>query len=223
MYDRIINLFTQEKLDILKTKHVLIVGVGGVGSGAAECLVRSGVRNLSIIDFDNYEESNLNRQLHATRNVIGKAKVDVVKSHLLMIDNTLNINAYNMRLDKESKFDFSNIDYIIDACDSVDAKIYLIKKAKELNIKLISSLGVGNRLDSSKISINTLNKTINDPLGKKLRHELKKDNYYDDVVVVSSCELPKKLNPVSSYIGVSLSAGILLADYIIKDVLNEKN
>lgn len=223
MFNRLNGLFSENVLNKLNSIKVLLVGVGGVGSFCLEALVRSGIKNITIIDFDEYEESNLNRQLHSNKTVIKKKKVDVLKDEMLLINNDLNINALDMYVDDKSNIDFNNFDYIIDACDSIKAKILLITKAKEYNKKIIVSLGVGNRINPKDLEITTLKKTINDPLGKKLRHELNKIDFTYEVKVISSKELPKKINPVSSYIGVSATAGLLLADYVVKDVYNEYN
>lgn len=223
MFNRLNGLFSENVLNKLNSINVLLVGVGGVGSFCLEALVRSGIKNITIIDFDEYEESNLNRQLHSNKTVIKKKKVDVLKDEMLLINNDLNINALDIYVDDKSNINFNNFDYIIDACDSIKAKILLITKAKEYNKKIIVSLGVGNRINPKDLEITTLKKTINDPLGKKLRHELNKIDFTYEVKVISSKELPKKINPVSSYIGVSATAGLLLADYVVKDVYNEYN
>lgn len=217
MYERIKDLLDLEKL---KKVNILLVGVGGVGSACFEVLIRSGVQNITIIDFDYYEESNLNRQLNSSINVIGKKKVEVLYNHAKEINKDINVEIRDEFIKKDSIIDYKKYDYIIDACDSIEAKILLITKADENNVRIISSLGVGNRVKPSDLSINTLNKTVNDPLGKKLRQNLRKIGFKSDVKVVSSKELPIKKTPVSSYIGVSSYAGILLADYVIKEVIN---
>jgi tRNA A37 threonylcarbamoyladenosine dehydratase len=217
MYERIKDLLDLEKL---KKANILLVGVGGVGSACFEVLIRSGVQNITIIDFDSYEDSNLNRQLNSNLNVIGKKKVEVLYNHAKSINKDINIEIRDEFLKKDSIINYKKYDYIIDACDSIEAKILLITKAYENDVKIVSSLGVGNRVNPSDLSINTLNKTVNDPLGKKLRQNLRKIGFKSDVKVVSSKELPIKKTPVSSFIGVSSYAGILLADFVIKEVVN---
>lgn len=221
MFNRLKGLFTEDDFYRLTNQNILLVGVGGVGSFCLEALVRMNVQNITIIDFDIYEESNINRQLHSSISTIGKKKIDVLKKAMEEINPNVNINAIDMYVDDKSNIDFNEYDFIIDACDSIKAKILLITKAKEYNKKIIVSLGVGNRLNPSDLEMNTLRKTVNDPLGKKLRHEMNKLGLDIDVPVVSSKELPKKINPVGSYIGVSATAGLLLADFVVKEVCYE--
>lgn len=218
MEERLINLFGKDNIEKIKKTNVLLVGVGGVGSVCFETLIRCGIKNITIIDFDTYEESNLNRQIHSNIKNIGMKKVDVLKEYAQNIDQNINITTLDTYLDDTSQLDFSKYDFIIDACDSIKAKYFLIKESIKNNINIICSLGVGNRKDSTKLEITTLRKTVNDPLGKKLRHYLNKEGIKEDVKVVSSKELPIKSNPISSYIAVSAHAGLLLADYVIKEV-----
>lgn len=220
MEERLIRLFGIENLSLLKTKNILLVGIGGVGSFCFETLIRCGINNITVIDFDTYEESNLNRQLYALHSTIGKKKIDTALERAKDINPNCNIIVYDEFLDINSNLDFSKYDYIIDACDSVPAKVNIILKAKEYGIKVISSLGIGNRVRPEMVKISTLKESLSDPLGKKLNHYLvKKYNFLDDVVVVKSSEKPIKSEPVSSYVCVTSIAGILLADYVIKDII----
>ncbi len=219
MYDRLKGLFGLTKLDNLAQKNILLVGVGGVGSAVFEVLIRSGIQKLTIIDFDKYEISNLNRQLNSSTKTINHSKVSVLKEHALEINPNICIEVLDTFFDEKTDLDFQPFDYIIDACDSIQAKVSLIEKCHALGKKIICSLGVGNRIEPQKLEITTLKKTVNDPLGAKLRHELNKIAFEGDVVVLSSKELPIKSHPVSSYIGVSMTAGILIADYVIKDLI----
>lgn len=223
MYTRLTDLFGLEKLNKLHDINILLVGVGGVGSLCFETLIRSGIQRLTIIDFDTYEESNLNRQLHSNINNLGRKKVQVLAEYAAQINPNIKIIARDEFLNHESSINFQDYDYIIDACDSIEAKVYLIKNAYQNNLKIISALGVGNRLNIQDLIVTKIFQTSNDPLAKKLRQALKKENIIYNIPVVCSKELPIKKTPVSSYIGVSASAGILLADYVIKDVLNENN
>ena len=223
MNQRLEGLFSQTELNKLQNANILLVGVGGVGSFCFETLIRTGIKNITIIDFDTYELSNFNRQLHANINTLDHKKVDVLKKHAKNIDANININTYDLYLDENSNIDFSKYDFIIDACDSIKAKIYLIKMAYQFHKKIICSLGVGNRLNPLMLDVTDLNKTYNDPLAKKLRNELNKIDFTGNVKVVFSKELPIKKSPVASYMAVSSSAGILLADYVIKEVVKNEN
>lgn len=223
MYDRIIKLIGEDALNTIKSKHVLIVGIGGVGETAAETLVRSGIGKITVIDGDVFNESNLNRQILATTNEIGLSKVDVCKKRLLAINPDLDVNIYNAFLNTENSSILTKYDYIIDACDDINAKILLIKYAQNNNIKIISSMGTGKRLDPSKVKISTLNKTYNDPLAKVMRKRVKDEGLKLNVPVVFSEELPLNNDEViGSMMFVPSSAGLMLAYYVINDIINKK-
>ena len=224
--DRILKIIPKEKLDVIQNLKVLIVGVGGVGGYALESLVRTGIKNITIIDKDKIDESNLNRQIIALKSNINKSKVEEAKKRALDIRNDININAYELFLDKNnlvSTLDENKYDYIIDACDNVTVKLELIKYAQKNNIELISSLGTGNRLNPEELKITTLDKTYNDPLGKVLRKLVKDNNLNKKVTVLWSKEIPIKTldRTPGSLMFVPASAGILIASYIIRKELNK--
>ena len=204
MYDRIEKLIGKDNLDKINQKHILIVGLGGVGGTAFEALIRSGFLNFTIVDNDKFEISNLNRQILCLRNDLGKNKVDVAKIR------TLNINLENI----------NKIDYIIDACDDIKGKKKLIKFANDNQINIISALGMGKRIDPTKVIITRLDKTHNCPLAKKLRYELRSQNICIKIPVVFSEEIPKNNNNiVSSCIFVPSVAGLYLASYVFNDII----
>lgn len=224
--DRILKIIPKEKLDVIQNLKVLIVGVGGVGGYALESLVRTGIKNITIIDKDKIDESNLNRQIIALKSNINKSKVEEAKKRALDIRNDINIKTCELFLDKNnlvSTLDENKYDYIIDACDNVTVKLELIKYAQENNIELISSLGTGNRLNPEELKITTLDKTYNDPLGKVLRKLVKDNNLNNKVTVLWSKEIPIKTldRTPGSLIFVPASAGILIASYIIRKELNK--
>ena len=221
MKERLINLFGESNLEKIKNAHILLVGIGGVGSFCFETLIRCGVENITVIDFDSYEESNLNRQLYATLDTLGKKKIDTALIRAKSINENVNINVLDTFLDFNSDFDFSSYDYIIDACDSVSAKANLIINAKKYNKKIIVSLGIGNRVCPELVCKSTLKESLFDPLGKKLNHYLiKKCEFFDNVNVICSKEKPIKSQPISSYVCTTSVAGIYLSDYVIKDIIN---
>ena len=221
MKERLINLFGENNLEKIKNAHILLVGIGGVGSFCFETLIRCGVENITVIDFDTYEESNLNRQLYATLDTLGKKKIDTALARAKSINENVNINVFDAFLDFNSDFDFSSYDYIIDACDSVSAKANLIINAKKYNKKIIVSLGIGNRVCPELVCKSTLKESLSDPLGKKLNHYLiKKCEFFDNVNVICSKEKPIKSQPISSYVCTTSVAGIYLSDYVIKDIIN---
>ena len=221
MKERLINLFGIENLEKIKNTNILLVGIGGVGSFCFEELIRCGVENITIIDFDVYEESNLNRQLYATLNTIGKKKIESAYERGKSINKNAKITILDTFLNLNSDFDFSSYDYIIDACDSVPAKANLIINAKKYNKKIIVSLGIGNRVCPELVCKSTLKESLSDPLGKKLNHYLiKKCDFNENVNVICSKEKPIKSQPISSYVCTTSVAGIYLSDYVIKDIIN---
>lgn len=221
MYERIIGLIGIDNFNKIKNTKILLVGVGGVGGFAYEALIRSGFQNITIIDKDKVELSNLNRQLIANLKTINKPKVDIAKSNALNINENIKINAIEAYLSKDNINILENdYNYIIDACDTLNTKLELIRYAQTNNIKIISSMGVGNRVDASKIEISTLDKTYNDPLAKKLRKLVKDNHLNTKVKVVYSKELPNKKGKVDSMITSPGIAGLLIVNYIINDIIN---
>lgn len=220
MFERTINLIGTDNFNKISNLNILLVGLGGVGSFVFESLIRAGVNNLTIVDYDVVTLSNINRQLVANLNTVGRKKIDVAIEHAKEINNKININALDIKITSENINNLKNdYDFIVDACDSIDAKISLIKFAKEHNIKIISSMGMGNRLKPQNIKISSLNKTINDPLAKKLRNILRKENINLNIPVVFSEELPIKKDAINSLVTVPSIAGIYITSYIINSVI----
>lgn len=224
MFDRTLKIMDEPLLENIKKQKILLVGVGGVGGFALESLIRLGFQNITIVDADIIEESNLNRQIISTRDNLGKNKVEVAKGRALSINPNANITTYNLFL-KEENMDTifqEKYDYIIDACDTITTKYLLIKKALEANAKIISCMGTGNRLDPSKVTITRLDKTNNDPLASAMRTILRKNNVSLKVPVVWSSEIPKKNKEkaVGSIVLVPAAAGLQLVYYILNDLIN---
>ena len=220
MFERTINLIGTDNFNKISNLNILLVGLGGVGSFVFESLIRAGVNNLTIVDYDVVTLSNINRQLVANINTLGRKKIDVAIEHAKEINNKINIKALDIKITSENiNILKSDYDFIVDACDSIDAKISLIKFAKEHNIKIISSMGMGNRLKPQNIKISSLNKTINDPLAKKLRNILRKENINLNIPVVFSEELPIKKDAINSLVTVPSIAGIYITSYIINSVI----
>lgn len=220
MYERIIKLIGKENFEKIKNTKILLVGVGGVGGFAFETLIRSGFQDITIIDKDIVELSNLNRQLVANLNTIGMPKVEVAKNMAKSINENIKITAINEFLTKDNINSLDNdYDFIIDACDTLNTKLDLIKYASINNIKIISSMGVGNRIDASKIKVSRLDKTNNDPLAKKLRKLVKDNKLNNKIPVVCSEEIPYKKGEVNSMVTSPGIAGILLVNYIINEII----
>ena len=222
MFTRVISLIGEENLTKISKKTVLVVGLGGVGGYAVEALVRSGVSNLILIDYDKIDISNLNRQIITNNNNIGLNKTDVMKDHILSINPECNVIVINTFLNKDTinlltKY---QIDYIVDACDSVQAKKLLIDYALDKDIKLIASMGTANKLDPEKLTITDIRKTAYDPLAKILRKYVLDKKTNKKIMVVSSTEVPIKKDVLASMMFVPATAGILCAKYIINDIIN---
>ena len=222
MFDRLERLIGKENIEKISKINVLIVGIGGVGGTALEALVRSGVKNITIIDKDVFSESNLNRQILSTRDSIGLYKVDVGINRCKSINPDVNITGLKINLDEKNVNELEYFDYIIDACDDINAKLSLMQYASRNNIKLISSMGTGKRLNPSNVIITRLDKTSNDPLAKKMRYEARKRGLKLNIPVVCSKEEPINNDRIiASSIFVPSTAGLMLAYYIIEKVIND--
>ena len=222
MFDRLELLIGEENIEKISKINVLIVGIGGVGGTALEALVRSGVKNITIIDKDVFSESNLNRQILSTRDSIGLYKVDVGINRCKSINPDVNITGLKINLDEKNVNELEYFDYIIDACDDINAKLALMQYANKNNINLISSMGTGKRLNPSNVIITRLDKTSNDPLAKKMRYEARKRGLKLNIPVVCSKEEPINNDRViASSIFVPSTAGLMLAYYIIEKVIND--
>ena len=207
-------LIGEDNFSKLQEKVILVAGLGGVGGTAFEALVRTGLKKFIIIDKDVVDYSNLNRQLLYTSSDIGKDKVEVAKNRALSINPEVSIQTL-----KEDVLTLSDIkaDFIVDCIDDVKAKTYLIRYALTHNIPIISSMGMANKVDPSKIKVNSLNKSTVDPLAKKMRYELKKENIdYSHLACVYSDEVPfKDGNKLYSLITVTSTAGLHIANYVV--------
>ena len=169
-------LLGKDSMEKLHDAHVAVFGIGGVGGYVCEALVRSGVRRFDLIDDDKICLTNLNRQIIATRKTVGKYKTEVMKERILEINPDCEVNVHKCFFLPENadEFDFDNYDYIVDAVDTVTAKIELVMKAKEKNVPIICSMGAGNKLDASMFKVSDIYKTKVCPLAKVMRRELKK-------------------------------------------------
>lgn len=184
-------LLGKEAMQVLQNSRVAVFGIGGVGGYAVEALVRSGVGTIDLIDDDKICLTNLNRQIIATRKTVGKYKVDVMKERILEINPAAAVNTYKCFFLPETKaeFDFSQYSYVIDAVDTVSAKIQLVLEAQNAGIPIISSMGAGNKLDPARFEIADIYETSVCPLAKVMRRELRKRNV-EHLKVVYSKEKP---------------------------------
>jgi tRNA A37 threonylcarbamoyladenosine dehydratase len=208
-YSRCKSLFG-DNFEKLQSAKVLILGVGGVGSFALDCLYRSGINNITIVDYDSYESSNLNRQIGANGN-IGKAKVKTLCEQYPGIKGI----EQKMDLDWVERFDFEPYDLVIDAADTTKVKVAVAKKCYK---KLIMSLGSAKRYDFSKIEVTTIFKTHGDALARKIRSELKRAKFNKNFTVVFSSEEPK-CKDKGSFVGVTGAFGLAICSEAVKKLL----
>lgn len=222
MFDRLETLIGKDNLNKIMDKKVLIIGVGGVGGYVVEALVRSGIENITLIDGDVVDLSNINRQIIALHSTVGQYKVDVLKSRILDINPQVKVQIRKEFVKSEMipSLGLENFDYCIDAVDDLKVKVSLAKYSLEHDIFLVSSMGTARKLDPSKLKITTLDKTSYDSLAKKMRHELKGLNT-KRIVVLASEESPissdNKVLGSSAF--VPSCAGLLIASYIINDII----
>lgn len=212
-YDRTIKLFGEENFNAFKNIKLILLGVGGVGSFALDSLYNTGITDITIVDFDTYEESNMNRQLGSHGN-IDKIKVEALK------ERYPNITPINVNITPEwiDDFDFSSYDYILDAIDDIKPKVHLINKYYK---KVITTSGSAKRIDPSKIEYKSIWETFNDPFIRKIRYELKKIGFKKKFKVVFSSEGPNCLEK-GSFEAVTGSFGFMMASLTIQKIIAKK-
>lgn len=222
-FERFKKLIGAKNFSNIQNKTILIVGLGGVGGYALEALIRSGIINIIIVDKDIIDITNLNRQIIANQKNIGKSKVEIAKKRAKSINPNINIKTHNIFLKKENidKIINNKIDYVIDACDTIDTKKAIIEKCLKENIKLISCMGTANKFNPQLLEITTLNKTSYDKLAKKLRKWMVDNHINKKIHVVSSKEPTKSSKFLGSTSFVPATAGLLCASYIINNILKE--
>ena len=211
-YDRSKKLFGENVFEKFKDVKLILLGVGGVGSFALDALYNTGITNITIVDFDTYEESNKNRQMGSHGN-IGRIKVEALK------EKYPEVTPIHVKITPEwiDNFDFSSYDYILDAIDDVKPKVHLIKKHFT---KIISTSGGAKRIDPSKIEYISIWDTYNDPFIKKIRTELKAQGFKKKFKVIFSSELPMCLEK-GSFEGVTGSFGLMMASVTIQKLVNK--
>lgn len=211
-------------IDNLKNKKVLVIGVGGVGGYAVEALARCGIGNITIVDYDKVDISNINRQIIALHSTIGLFKVEVLKKRILDINQNCLVETFNCFYDEKTTDLIFNkdYDYILDCCDSLKSKELLIREANKRNIKIISSMGAGFKFDPSKIQIEKLKNTSYDKLARILRYNLKDNKKCLEIPVVYSKEqMEKKGTTIGSNAFIPSIFGLTMVSYIINDIRKE--
>lgn len=229
-FERTALMLKEDGMKKLRKSRVLVFGIGGVGSYTVEALARAGVGSLTLVDNDRVSLSNLNRQLIALHSTLNQYKTDAAKARILDICPETEVICKNMFFLPENadEIDFSQYDYVVDAIDTVSAKIAIAVKCKEANVPLISSMGTGNKVDPTRFKVSDIYKTSVCPLARAMRHELKKRGI-NKLKVVYSDEVPsgeygrsevsdKKVAPASLPFVPSV-AGLIIAGEVIKDIV----
>ncbi len=220
-FSRTIGLFGESGMQKLKHSSVIIFGVGGVGSYAAEAIARAGIGRITVVDNDVVDVTNINRQLIALNSTVGLDKVSVSKSRIEDINPLCRVTAIKEFYDENSSIDLTEFDYILDCIDSVPSKLQLVEIAVKNNIKIISAMGTGNKLEPDKLRITDISKTSYCPLAKKMRVELRKRGI-NHLKVIYSTEEPKCRNvPPASVSFVPSVAGLRMAGEVIKELIND--
>ncbi|MGB1227703.1 MAG: ThiF family adenylyltransferase [Poseidonibacter sp.] len=211
-YDRTKKLFGEEAFNKFQDTKLILLGVGGVGSFALDSLYNTGITDITIVDFDTYEDSNMNRQLGSVGN-IGRVKVEALK------EKYPNVTAINEKITPEwiDEFDFSSYDYILDAIDDIKPKVHLIQRHYK---KIITTSGSAKRIDPSKIEYKSIWDTFNDPFIRKIRTELKQKGFKKKFKVIFSSENPNCIEK-GSFEAVTGSFGLMMASVTVQKILSK--
>ncbi len=221
-------LIGAERLDNIKNSKIAVFGIGGVGSYVAEALARCGVGSILLVDNDTISISNINRQLIALHSTVGRQKTEVMRDRILDINPLCSVSCKNVFYTKPEDINISGFDYVIDAIDTISAKLTLISEAKRLGIPIISSMGTGNKLDASSFKITDISKTSVCPLARVMRRELKnrgitklKVLYSDEAPLTPTINISEngRRQVPSSISFVPSVAGLLIAGEVIKDLI----
>ncbi|HGM3505640.1 TPA: tRNA threonylcarbamoyladenosine dehydratase [Clostridioides difficile] len=224
-------LVGDDGIEKLNNSNVIVFGVGGVGSFTVEALVRAGVGNITIVDFDDVDITNINRQIPALHSTVGRYKVDVMEERILDINPNINIKKIRSLYNKDTSDEIltERYDYVVDAIDMVSSKIHLIETCEKKGLKVISSMGMGNKLDPTKIVVTDIHKTSTCPLAKVMRKELR-DRGIKKLKVVYSTEQPielkkkvmngRKVTPGSVSFVPSVG-GLVIASVIVNELLGQ--
>lgn len=235
----------KDGLHILKNSTVAVLGVGGVGSFSAEALARSGVGKIVLVDKDDVDITNVNRQIHALLSTVGKQKVELMKERIADINPECEVVALKMFYTEETYESFfeHNLDFVIDASDTISYKIHLMKQCLQRKIPIISSMGVANKLDPTRLRIADISKTSYDPIAKVIRTKLRKEGIHKGINVVFSDEQPIKIReeirkeivpeaaetgpirkakmPPSSNAFVPSVSGLIMAGHVVTSLLKD--
>lgn len=234
--------FGPEGLEKMKNSTVAVLGVGGVGSFTVEALARTGVGKLVLVDKDVVDITNINRQIHANLQTIGRSKTELMKERVALINPECEVVTLDMFYSAETADQLFayKLDYLVDAMDVVSAKIHLILEAKKRNIPIVASMGAANKMDPTRFEVVDISRTSYDPIAKVIRRELRKERIYKGVKVVYSKEIPvtirgdvqeqivadpnspirKVRQPPASNAFVPSVAGLILASVVVRDIVD---
>ena len=228
IFQRTKILLGEENFLKLTNSTVAVFGIGGVGSFTAEALARSGVGHLVLIDKDNIDATNINRQIHALTSTVGRSKVEVMRERILQINPAAKVDTvqkFYLPDEDAENFFICKYDYVVDAIDTITAKINLVVECEKRGIKIISSMGAGNKLNPAKFKVADIFQTSTDPVAKVLRKKLKEVGV-KNLKVVYSDEVPKKIDTknfaekvIGSAAFVPSVAGLIIAAEVVKDLL----
>ncbi len=224
MFSRTELLIGKDSLNKLKSSHIVVFGIGGVGGYVVESLARSGVEYFTLFDSDNVSLSNLNRQIIATTDTVGRDKTEVMKERILSINKNAQVICEKVFYLPENAdtYDLTKYDYIVDAVDTVTAKLEIITRAKKNNVKVISCMGTGGKLNPTMLKVADISKTSTCPLARVMRRELRARGI-DSLKVVYSEEVgvraKEKGKEIPSMAFVPATAGLIIASEIVKDII----
>ena len=219
MYTRTAALIGERAVERLKAARVAVFGIGGVGGHAAEAIVRCGVGHVTLVDGDVFTPSNLNRQLFATVSALGMPKTEAAKARLLDISPSLDVTAVNEFFTPESVFDFSAYDYVLDATDTVSAKMEIVMRCKAAGVRVISSMGAGNKLDPTAFRVTDIYRTSVCPLARVMR-KLCRERGVESLKVVCSEEPPVVHDREPASVAFVPSAcGLVMASAVVRDLI----
>ena len=214
-FQRLKLLIGEENFSRLNAATVAVFGVGGVGSFAVEALARSGVGHLVLIDKDNIDVTNINRQIHALGSTVGRPKVEVMRDRIAEINPAAQVTAIKKTVGLDG-LDICGYDYVVDAIDTLTAKVWLVEECKRRGIKIISSMGAGNKLDATRFRVGDIYQTSVDPVAKVMRRLLR-ERGIESLKVVWSDEVPRRVGGViGSTAFVPSVAGLILASEVVR-------
>lgn len=219
-FERLEKLVGTENYNKIKSATILVIGLGGVGGYVVESLARSNIKKIILVDYDTIDITNINRQIIALKSTVGCKKTEVFKKRINDISSTI-VEIIDEKITKDN-IDIlfkEKIDYLVDACDTIETKKEIIRQCIKRKIKFISSMGTANKIKIEKLSITDIRKTSYDPVAKIIRKMVKEENIKEKITVLSSSEEPIKTNMLASNSFVPSAAGLMIGNYIIRDVI----